>query len=37
MFNFISSPTLINTIIANSPSGGDCVNSQGTLEAVMNF
>jgi hypothetical protein len=27
MFNSDSSPTLINTIIANSPSGGDCVNT----------
>jgi hypothetical protein len=27
MFNSQSSPTLINTIIANSPSGGDCVGT----------
>ncbi len=34
MYNSSSSPRLTNTLIANSTSGGDCVNSSSTLNAA---
>jgi hypothetical protein len=34
IFNINSSPTLINTLIANSLSGGDCINNSSTLNAL---
>ncbi len=34
MYNYFSSPMLKNTLIANSPSGGDCVNNLSTLNAA---
>jgi len=30
VFNFLSTPAFTNTIIANSPGGGDCVNDGGS-------
>ena len=37
IFNYSSTPVITNTIIANSPNGGDCVNDAGSSAAGSSY